>query len=109
MKDKHYCSMHIALEATYGKRPAPKRRQSSEWHELYNSARWRKARQEFLNAFPFCVVCGEPAKVVDHIRPHRGNIELFYNPDNWQPLCITHHNAKTLQENGYFHKKPLER
>ncbi|MFI5410153.1 HNH endonuclease signature motif containing protein [Kaistia sp. UC242_56] len=40
-----------------------------------------------------------PATVVDHIRPHRGDAELFWNADNWQSLCAHHHSKdKQSQE-----------
>jgi 5-methylcytosine-specific restriction enzyme A len=37
----------------------------------------------------------EAANVVDHIIPHRGDMELFWDADNWQSLCRAHHDAKT--------------
>jgi 5-methylcytosine-specific restriction enzyme A len=63
-------------------------------------ARWRKARKAFLQEHPLCVECLKagkltPATVVDHIIPHRGNQELFWNADNWQPLCKECHGKKT--------------
>jgi 5-methylcytosine-specific restriction endonuclease McrA len=33
------------------------------------------------------------ATVVDHIIPHKGDQKLFWNQDNWQPLCKTHHDS----------------
>ena len=67
--------------------------------------RWQKARLTFLNREPLCRICKAaglitPATVVDHIEPHRGNQDLFWNTDNWQPLCTTCHDAKTKQENA---------
>ena len=64
------------------------------------SARWQKARLRYLREHPLCVEClsvgvVEPAEVVDHIEPHRGNYDLFWNEDNWQSLCLMHHNKKT--------------
>lgn len=39
------------------------------------------------------------ATVVDHITPHKGDPVLFWNSQNWQSLCPTHHNAaKQKQE-----------
>jgi 5-methylcytosine-specific restriction enzyme A len=102
LPEKHYCIKHIALEDTYGKRPAPVRRQSSQWHYLYNTRRWREISRQFLKEHPICCRCGAPAQIADHIRPHRGDEELFYDPDNLQPLCWKCHSAKTLAENGYF-------
>ena len=33
--------------------------------------------------------------VVDHIVPHRGDARLFWDEDNWQPLCKSCHDRKT--------------
>ncbi|WP_349253802.1 HNH endonuclease signature motif containing protein [Bradyrhizobium sp. CB2312] len=38
-------------------------------------------------------MCGKPAVVVDHIKPHRGDRALFWDKGNWQPLCTHHHNS----------------
>jgi len=59
---------------------------------------WDRARAEYLAKHPFCRRCGERAVVVDHIKPHRGNSELFWNKDNWQPLCTTHHSSAKQRE-----------
>jgi 5-methylcytosine-specific restriction endonuclease McrA len=62
-------------------------------------SKWDKARAEFLAEHPHCRVCGEPATVVDHIVPHRGDPKLFWDRKNWQSLCAHHHNgAKQSQE-----------
>jgi len=63
-------------------------------------ASWCKARTLFLRQHPLCVECRKegkltPATVVDHIIPHRGDKALFWDINNWQPLCATHHNKKT--------------
>ena len=63
-------------------------------------AKWREARALFLRQHPLCVECLKenkitPATVVDHIVPHRGDQKLFWDQDNWQPLCKDHHDIKT--------------
>jgi 5-methylcytosine-specific restriction protein A len=50
-----------------------------------------------------CVECLKenrltPAEVVDHIKPHRGDPQLFWDVSNWQSLCVAHHNIKTAKE-----------
>ena len=65
-------------------------------------AHWRKARKAFLSRHPLCVECLKsgvltPATVVDHIVPHRGDHALFWNEQNWQPLCKDCHDRKTGQ------------
>ena len=61
-------------------------------------SRWQKARATYLRHHPLCVMCAElgrvePATVVDHKVPHRGDAALFWDHDNWQGLCETCHNA----------------
>ena len=65
----------------------------------YN-AEWRKARKAFLQKHPLCSECRKvgkltPATVVDHIIPHRGDRKLFWDENNWQPLCKSCHDQKT--------------
>ena len=66
-------------------------------------SRWNKARVRFLKTHPLCVRCRAkgmitPATVVDHVTPHRGNQKLFWNEGNWQPLCKSCHDRKTMTE-----------
>lgn len=58
----------------------------------YTSA-WDKARAAFLSIHRRCRFCGEPSTVVDHIIPHRGDKERFWDRANWQALCGTCHNS----------------
>ena len=85
----------------------PDRRPSST-RRLYD-AQWRAARREFLqrpeNAL--CRICEQngvltSAELVDHIEPHRGDLILFWNKTNWQPLCGPCHSTKTATEDGGF-------
>jgi len=55
--------------------------------------KWQKARDHYKRLNPFCVRCGKPVFVVDHIIPHRGDAQLFWDMDNWQSLCETCHNS----------------
>lgn len=64
--------------------------------------RWQKRSKAFLRKHPLCAECLERGKleaatVVDHKQPHRGDVHLFWNEDNWQPLCEQCHNRKTRQ------------
>lgn len=60
---------------------------------------WERESKAFLSELPNCRRCGAPAALVDHIRPHKGDQQLFWNRDNWQPLCRPCHNsAKQSQE-----------
>lgn len=65
----------------------------------YN-AEWRIERRRFLNVHPLCAECMKEnrltaATVVDHIVPHRGDMKLFWDRNNWQPLCKDCHDKKT--------------
>lgn len=65
----------------------------------YN-ARWNKARLRYLKLNPLCVYCQSEGRltkstVVDHIKLHRGDQDLFWNQDNWQALCKSCHDRKT--------------
>jgi 5-methylcytosine-specific restriction protein A len=80
------------------------KRNSNEWVDLYNSTRWRKARKAFLNEHPLCAECARQsrlttAKVVDHVQDHKGDLGLFWSEDNWEALCVTCHNRKTMLTN----------
>ena len=48
---------------------------------------------------PVCQQCGRAASTdLDHIMPHRGDVNLFWDPDNMQALCKQCHDAKTANE-----------
>ncbi|KTT19076.1 HNH endonuclease [Pseudomonas parafulva] len=60
--------------------------------------KWQKARERYLGANPLCAYCAKigrttAASIVDHVVPHRGDRDLFWNQDNWQPLCKPCHNS----------------
>jgi len=79
-------------------------------HSRGYTAQWRKARLLWLNQYPLCGYCEirnmiVEATVVDHIIPHKGDMQLFWNKANWQSLCKTCHNRKTMRE---LNDKPME-
>jgi len=78
-------------------------RRGSSTSRGYNY-RWTKARHMFLNRHPLCELCERPvpATVVDHIIPHKGDQNLFWDETNWQALCETCHNTKTATQDGAF-------
>ena len=60
--------------------------------------RWQQARDQFLKDNPLCVMHKADgytvvATVVDHIKAHRGDQELFWNKGNWQSLCKSCHDT----------------
>ena len=67
--------------------------------------RWQKARATFLLQHPLCadhLKRGQTvvATVVDHVIPHRGDMQLFWDSSNWQSLCKHCHDS---------HKQRLEK
>jgi 5-methylcytosine-specific restriction protein A len=70
---------------------------------LYRTARWAKLRWDTLTRDMFtCQMCGriEPDTsklVADHRRPHRGDLVLFWDPENLQTLCASPCHSKHKQ------------
>ncbi|WP_084638924.1 HNH endonuclease signature motif containing protein [Haliea salexigens] len=70
-------------------------------------AKWRQARAGYLAKHPICLHCERRGMVttatdVDHIIPHKGDMRLFWDSSNWQPLCKRCHSTKTAAEDGGF-------
>ena len=93
-------------------RPATRRHQPrvrTAASQLTTTWRWRKARAAYLSEHPLCVACEregrtEPATVVDHITPHKGDMALAWDVGNWQALCKPCHDRKTAtSDGGYGH------
>ncbi|QDC05039.1 HNH endonuclease [Pseudomonas sp. SWI7] len=60
--------------------------------------KWQKARERYLLEKPLCVYCDRlgrvtAASVVDHVIAHRGDMTLFWDQSNWQPLCKPCHDS----------------
>lgn len=84
------------------KRPKARYTPYAMRQRLYADRKWRKAAEDFRRG-RLCVHCeakGESrlAQCVDHIKPHKGNLELFWDVENWQPLCNVCHNRKSANE-----------
>ena len=76
-------------------------------------AKWKRARDIFLRVNTLCVECEKedrlvPATVVDHIIPHKGDYELFWDKNNWQSLCKRHHDMKTVRESRRINLRPKD-
>lgn len=98
LTNEQYCPKHKSLHIKTD-RPNASRRG-------YNS-KWRTARAAFLRDNPLCAECKRHGKytqaiVVDHIIPHKGDKSLFWDRNNWQPLCKRCHDRKTATEDGGF-------
>lgn len=89
-----------------------KRERAREWQRtrkdgdiqrLYRSKRWRALREVVLARFPACVYCRRegrvtPSTVVDHVKPHRRDMALFWDLDNLHGLCTTCHSSAKQRE-----------
>jgi len=67
---------------------------------------WQRARAAYLRKHPLCtdhIGRGQvvAATVVDHIKPHKGDLTLFWDSANWQSLCkLCHDSWKQKLESG---------
>ena len=107
-----YCRRHeekgekrdARLKAARDKRRTERAGSSTERGYGYS---WQKRRTAFLRGHPLFEECRKrgritPATDVDHIRPHKGDPELFWDWDNLQALCHECHSKKTAREDGGF-------
>lgn len=74
----------------------------TETRRLYWTARWRKIAKAQLDEHPLCIMCEgegviERATVCDHVVPHRGDVDLFWNGER-QSLCKDHHDRAKQRE-----------
>lgn len=93
VRGRVYCEEHFGLESDRMRGTAAQRGYDK---------RWQRASGAYLARNPLCVECRragklEPATVVDHIIPHRGDKRLFWDMGNWQSLCKLHHDRKTAR------------
>jgi 5-methylcytosine-specific restriction enzyme A len=77
------CACQVQRKAEYEKR------RPSATDRGYDT-KWRRESKAFL-ALPqnrFCACgCRRIADMVDHIKPHRGDMTLFWSKSNWQPMA----------------------
>jgi 5-methylcytosine-specific restriction protein A len=83
--------------------------EAKQWRKLYGTALWIKGRAWFLRQHPLCVFCeeegiAEPATILDHKIPHKGDKALFYDQANWQGLCKIHHDSmkQIMEKNAHL-------
>lgn len=98
LTENGYCELH-KKERKPDKRP-------SAYKRGYTPA-WQRASKAYLIKHPFCVEClkkgvHKRSEVVDHIKPHKGDRNLFWDSNNWQALCKQCHDRKTVIEDGGF-------
>lgn len=94
------CTAHqrAARRAQDAARPA--------WYAWYGEAWWRRESKLFLRANPVCMCgCGQPANVVDHDPPHKGDRAAFMDAARWRPMTKRCHDRKTYRQDGAFGKE----
>ena len=106
-----YCLRHARREEDQRKERARSRDKArpSASKRLYDR-RWQRYRRVFLVDNPFCVRCLAkdrltPSVVPDHIEPHKGDYDKFWDEENHQALCKRCHDIKTATEDGGFGRK----
>ena len=77
------------------RKPRPAHQGRKYKDDRYNGRQWRNARMTYLKQNPLCCICNRAAAVVDHVCPVRMDPSLFYEPQNWQPMCHPCHNRKS--------------
>lgn len=92
-----------ACERERSTRPKPQGMTGESLYRLYRTVAWRRLREALTQQNPWCAEClkkniNNPWDELDHIVPHRGNLDLFWDRDNLQGLCRTCHANKTWRE-----------
>lgn len=77
-----------------------RRTNAEPWRLWYRTDAWARIKALVLGREPWCrehARIGQQVKatVVDHITPHRGCADVFWDQQNWQPLCSSCHSRKT--------------
>lgn len=100
-----YCAEHKKqVDADYN-------RNRETAHGKMYAKRWKKAREIYLSQNPLCEECKRGGRIkaaseIDHIKPHDGNMALFWDSDNnWQALCKPCHSRKTARESSFTGSK----
>ena len=80
-------------------------KEANEYRKLYSSKRWQILRRQALTRDAYscqhagCGVNLQPGRrsprsaVVHHLKPHRGDMELFFDLNNLQSVCWTCHSG----------------
>jgi 5-methylcytosine-specific restriction protein A len=87
IKPKHSCSYPECPELTEGR---------------YCLVHQKEMDREYIVVVDHIRNC---TTVVDHIKPHKGDEELFYDINNLQPLCKCCHDRKTAKEDSRWGQK----
>lgn len=84
------------------KRQAARQRQNDEERGTSSArgydADWSKLRFRHLHHNPLCVVCGDKASHVDHIKSVREAPHLRLEPSNLRSMCGPCHSRRTARD-----------
>lgn len=79
-----------------------------EYRLWYGTAKWRRLSKWKKAVNPLCEYCQQAGwitktEVVDHIVPHKGDINLFYDSSNLRSSCKRCHDsiAKKKDKQGF--------
>ena len=90
-------------------------REAKLYRNLYSTKEWQQLRQFILARDGYrcsAIGCGvtlvdgrtsPSSAVVNHIKPHRGNLELFWDPSNLEAVCKQCHDSdiQSREKLGY--------
>lgn len=102
----HAPSRFCFSETTPMPKPYGRSAEAAQYRRLYHTARWQRMRAVQLAAEPLCRFCLAIEDVTeatdcDHIKPHKGDETLFFDPNNLQSLCAPcHRTLKARIERG---------
>jgi len=81
-------------------------------HQRGYDRQWERAAALFKLEHPLCLGCEavglvSATEVVDHVVPHKGNRDRFWDRSRWQPCCKWHHDVVKQQLEHRFSKGAL--
>lgn len=94
---------HLVLRGRAREASTRTRDRVDVWRRWYKTAEWRALRWSVLMDELFaCRLCGHigtgPDLVADHVIPHRGDRDLFFDRGNLQCLCKSCHDSAKQRE-----------
>lgn len=82
-------------------------KEATAYRRLYSLAKWKRRRLDQLTREPLCRWCEAaglitPATIADHVVPHRGDLDLFWNGELQSMCAVCHDAGKSRQERGGY-------
>lgn len=73
------------------------------YRKLYKRVEWKRLVAQQLSNHPLCQRClvkgiESAATIPNHVKPHRGDTQLFFDPDNLESLCAPCHDQVVQSE-----------